>query len=310
MAKLKKLLFVDTNIWLDFYRGRNEAALALLEKVEAVVDCVIVTYQLEQEFKKNRQAAILEGMQELKAPTQVARPGIFSDAKAGKALNKSIKEAAARVKALKTRLTKALANPAQHDPVYQACQRIFHRTSAIVLTRDNAVRHAIRRRALRRFLHGCPPRKKNDTSIGDALNWEWMVECAIAEKAELVIVSRDSDFGAVFEDHAYVNDHLRQEFSERVSKKRKLLLYTKLSEALEHFEVEVSPQEVEAESEIVQATAHLPDGVQVTVTGGPLKGVTGRLVSRSSSGRLILRVDLIGETVSVEVDQKDVEKLT
>ena len=36
MAKLKKLLFVDANIWLDFYRARNDAGLTLLGHVEAV----------------------------------------------------------------------------------------------------------------------------------------------------------------------------------------------------------------------------------------------------------------------------------
>jgi hypothetical protein len=37
-------------------------------------DRLIVTYQLESEFKKNRQTAILEGMQELKAPQQNLAP--------------------------------------------------------------------------------------------------------------------------------------------------------------------------------------------------------------------------------------------
>jgi hypothetical protein len=254
MAKLQKLLFVDTNIWLDFYRARNDTGLALLHHLESVADRVIVTFQLESEFKKNRQTAILEGMQELKAPPQVSRPGIFSDAKASKALNKSLKDADKRVKHLKARLMRVLDDPAAHDPVYQACQRIFHRTDSLVLTRENKLRHLIRRKALRRFLHGCPPRKKNDTSIGDAFNWEWMIQCANEGNAELVIVSRDSDYGVVFENRAYVNDHLRQEFSERVSKKRKLLLYTKLSEALKHFAVPVSQKEEEAEAEMVEAT--------------------------------------------------------
>jgi hypothetical protein len=199
MAKLKKLLFVDTNIWLDFYRARNDAGLDLLKHVEGVSDCIIVTYQLESEFKKNRQIAILEGMGELKAPSQISRPGIFSDAKATQVLNRSLKEAEKRVKNLKARLIRALEDPAQHDPVYQGCQRIFHRTDDLVLTRDNPLRRTIRSRALRRFLHGCPPRKRNDTSFGDAFNWEWIVHCAKAENAELVIVSRDSDYGAVFE---------------------------------------------------------------------------------------------------------------
>jgi PIN domain-containing protein len=250
---IKKLLFVDTNIWLDFYRVRNDAGLALLRHAEAVSGSIIVTYQLESEFKKNRQAAILEGMQELKPPSQIPRPAIFSDAKSTQVLNKSLKEAEKRVKDLKVRLTRALENPTANDPVYQTCQRIFHKFDSLVLRREDPKKAMIRRKAFRRFLHGCPPRKKNDTSYGDAFNWEWMIHCATVEKAELVIVSRDSDFGAQFDNRVYVNDHLRQEFSDRVSKKRKLFLYTRLSEALKHFSVPVSEREVEAEAEIVQA---------------------------------------------------------
>src|ERR1700720_3909675 len=52
----------------------------------------------------------------------------------------------------------------------------------------------------RRFLFGCPPRKKNDSSIGDAINWEWIVECANACQAEIHIVSRDTDYGITLEE--------------------------------------------------------------------------------------------------------------
>jgi hypothetical protein len=75
MAKVQQLLFIDTNIWLDFYRARNETGLALLEHAEAVAEKIIVTFQLESEFKRNRQTVILESMQELKSPGQIARPG-------------------------------------------------------------------------------------------------------------------------------------------------------------------------------------------------------------------------------------------
>lgn len=252
-AKVQKVLFIDSNIWLDFYRARNDAGLALLRHAEAISDRIAVTYQLESEFKKNRQAAILEGLQELKSPAQIPRPAIFSDAKSVAALNKNLKEADKRVKQLKARLTKALENPAAHDVVFQTCQRIFHKADALCLERDNSLRHQIRRRAFRRFLHGCPPRKKNDTSFGDAFNWEWMVECAKNKKAELVIVSRDSDYGISFDNRTFLNDHLRQEFSERVNKQRKILLYTRLADALKHFKVAVSAGEVEAEKEMMEA---------------------------------------------------------
>lgn len=259
---MKKLLFVDANIWLDFYRARNETGLALLDHAESVASDLIVTYQLEAEFKKNRQSVILESMQELKAPAQVPRPGIFSDSRASAVLTKSIKDADKRVKSLKSKLTNVLSNPGVHDPVYKATQRLFHRDSPLVLTREDKIRHTIRRRAFRRFLHGCPPRKKNDTSMGDAFNWEWMVHCATEQNAELVIVTRDSDYGITFENKSYINDHLKQEFSERVSKKRKILLYSKLSDALKHFEVPVTPQEEAVEAEIVKSAELAPMAAQ------------------------------------------------
>lgn len=79
-----------------------------------------------------------------------------------------------------------------------------------------------------------------------------MIDCAIANKAELVIVSRDADYGVEVGKQAFINDHLQQEFRERVSKKRKLLLYTRLSDALKHFKVRVTVRETEEEEEMLR----------------------------------------------------------
>ncbi|MHB8540062.1 MAG: PIN domain-containing protein [Candidatus Acidiferrales bacterium] len=266
------LLFIDTNIWLDFYRARNETGLKLLRHAEALSDRLIVTYQLESEFKKNRQIAIIEGMQELKAPQQIPRVGIFSDTKATAIMERQRKETENRIKVLKARLGRVLKNPAVHDPVYKTCQRVFHKGDDLSLTRDNPFRRRIRTMALKRFLHGCPPRKKNDTSIGDAINWEWMVECTARRKAGLIIVSRDSDYGATVDGVSYINDHLRQEFSDRVSRKRKLLLYSRLSDALKLFKIEVSAQEEESENQLVTDVEDRknPDTVPLSALGDVL----------------------------------------
>lgn len=248
---IQKLLFIDTNIWLDFYRVKNEVGLNLLKHVEAVADRIIVTFQVESEFKKNRQGAIAESLRELKVIPSISRPGIFSDAKAVEVINKRLKDSNKRLSGLRARLIRALDNPPLHDPVYKACQRIFHKQDNLVLTRENKLRYMVRRKAFKRFLHGCPPRKSNDTSIGDAFNWEWMIHCANKNNAELVIVSRDQDYGLEIEKTVYINDHLKQEFSERVSKKRKLLLYNRLSEGLKHFEIPVTAEEEAVETEII-----------------------------------------------------------
>lgn len=183
MAGIPKLLFIDANILLDFYRARTDAALSLLKHLETISHKIIVTYQLEMEFKKNRQDAILEGLRDLKSLQPIQRPGLFSDAKEVKKIRGSLKAADARVKKLRDRYNKALRYPTVHDPVFKICQRIFHKEDSLVLNRQDKKRHVIRRKAFRRFILGCPPRKKSDTSIGDAVNWEWMIYCAIARKA-------------------------------------------------------------------------------------------------------------------------------
>jgi hypothetical protein len=245
------LLFIDTNIWLDFYRVRNETGLQLLTRVEKVADKLVITYQIESEFKKNRQGAIVEGMRQLKEPSEIPSPGIFSDGTATRVMARNLREAGKRAKRLHARLIRALDNPSKHDPVYKVCQRLFQKDDSLTLTRENPIRRSIRRAAHRRLLHGCPPGKRGDTSYGDAFNWEWMVRCAIEQQAGLVIVSRDADYGVTIENKSYINDHLRHEFSDRVSRKRKLVLYSSLSKALKTFDVSVSNKEEQVEKELL-----------------------------------------------------------
>jgi hypothetical protein len=246
MAGIKKLLFVDTNIWLDLYKPRasDAAALELLTKLESIKDKIIVTFILEMEYKKNRQNVMAKSLKDMAHPQSPAPLGIFSEARATQTIDKSQKAIKKRLDMLKKRLEKALADPIHHDPVYKACQRIFRRDHDLVLgfDADKRLKAKIRAKAIRRFYLGCPPRKANDTSIGDAINWEWMLHCAERNKAELVILTRDSDFGITIGKNVYLNDHLKQEFQDRVSKKRKILLYSSAVEALKHFAVSVSKE--------------------------------------------------------------------
>ncbi len=251
---MKKLLFVDTNIWLDFYRSRTDAGLTLLQHLDAIKDQIVITHQVEMEFKKHRQAVILEALCDLKAPSHVFRPALFSDAKAARALQTRLRQSEKLVSTLKRKLRRILEEPTVHDPVYKVCQRVFHKDDSLNLSRDKKIRREIRRKAFRRFILGYPPRKQSDTSIGDSVNWEWIVHCAIQRKAEVILVSRDSDYGMQYEDGAFVNDHLLQEFRERVSMKRKVILCTRLAVALKSLQIEVSAKEEAEENALVKSS--------------------------------------------------------
>lgn len=257
-AGIQKLLFIDTNIWLDFYRAQNEAYLGLLQKVEGIMTRVIVTHQLETEFKKNRQQVILNSVKLLEdhIPKTVPSVGVLAQAQQFRMVRKDIDSAKRRIQNLQARLIDMIKEPTKKDPVFKAVNRVFHRKDdSLILTReakDDDKRKNVRERAERRFLHGCPPRKPNDTSYGDALNWEWMIDCATEKDGELVIVSRDADYGSLYKGKSYINDHLWHEFSARVSRKRNLLLYTKLSDALKHFNVPVTQDQVNAEKQLIE----------------------------------------------------------
>jgi hypothetical protein len=112
---------------------------------------------------------------------------------------------------------------------------------------------------------GYPPRKDGDTSIGDAINWEWIVSCAETTGNHVVIVSRDSDFGISFNGESILNDWLLQEFRERVSKKRKVVLTDRLSAGLKAAAITVTKQEEKSEEEFLESRSSVAAGKNLLV---------------------------------------------
>ena len=243
--------FVDTNIFLDFYRASNDATLKTLSRLEPVKDRLISTYQVEMEFLKNRQRVLLDSLTQVKSPPSISLPAIFATTATSTSLRTLGKEAGKKASLLRNRIVKLLGSPRQNDVVYQALVGVFQSESEHVLTRDMPERRSIRRKAARRFLLGYPPRKKSDTSIGDAMNWEWIVYCASRFPGKLVIVSRDSDYGVEVNGKYFLNDQLREELRDRAGKKS--VKYThRLTDALHELKVHVPAQELQAETEAMQ----------------------------------------------------------
>lgn len=137
-----------------------------------------------------------------------------------------------------------------------------------------------------------------------------MVHCAKERTAGLIIVTRDSDFGVTLEKQSYINDALRQEFSERVSRKRQLRLCSRLSDALRLFDVKVTAQEEATESELLsnrtldvislldrdsiakslyQNFANYPSIIAVDSSAGSATGIRGVNVFGSAANALYER---------------------
>jgi hypothetical protein len=255
-SALDALLFVDTNVLLDFYRIRkSDVSTKYLQQLEACRDRLILGSQVEMEYKKNRQRVIVEALSSFSGPdwSRLTPPALVSELQATKMLEKHRKELVSQQKKLNATITKILGDPSRCDSVYQTLQRLFKCNSPYNLTRDKKERIQIRALAKKRFSLGYPPRKSADTSIGDAVNWEWIVSCSIASGKHVVIVTRDTDYGVMHEGASYLNDWLKQEFSERVSKKRKILLTDKLSVGLRQVHAAVTRAMEQEEERLLQA---------------------------------------------------------
>ncbi len=251
---LDALIFIDTNIFLDFYRIRSSnISMKYLEQIENHLDLIITSSQVEMEFKKNRQSVILESIIEInKIGTTTGNiPAILSDLKVVEMIAKSRKEIKQRQKKLKDKIEKILKNPKYNDPVYKSLQKLFLHKSDIILNRENKTRFTIRNLAKKRFILGYPPRKKSDNSIGDVVNWEWIIKCAQDTGKHIILVTRDSDFGCTYNKEPYLNDWLLQEFKQRVSRKRKIILTDKLSKAFQIVKIPVTKEMIKEENEVI-----------------------------------------------------------
>lgn len=255
MDDLDALIFIDTNILLDFYRIRqSDISLEYLKRLENCKDRLILGSQIEMEYKKNRQRAIMESLNRYAEPDwgKLTPPALVSNMQAAKTIEKKKKEISTQQKKISEKIVKILHNPSANDPVYQSLQRIFNHISPYNLDRNDKTRFAIRRLARKRFVLGYPPRKDNDTSMGDAINWEWIVKCANDSGKDIVIVTRDTDYGLIYKGESYINDWLSLEFKERVSRKRKLILTDKLSFALKAIDAVVTKEMEEAEDKLLK----------------------------------------------------------
>jgi predicted nucleic acid-binding protein len=251
---LDALLFVDTNVLLDFYRIRNsDISLEYLKQLEACKDRLIITSQVEMEYKKNRQEAIIESLNSFGSPdwNKLSGPAIVTDLQAMKMIRKQKEEITKQQKKVNEKIHMILKNPINNDPVYQCLQRLFKHKSNYNLSREKSTRFRVRNLAKKRFVLGYPPRKKNDTSIGDSVNWEWIVQCAIDSGKHIIIVTRDKDYGVIYKGNSFLNDWLRQEFSERVSRKRKIILTEKLAMALKLVHAAVTKEMEDEEDRII-----------------------------------------------------------
>jgi PIN domain len=90
-SEMDALLFVDTNILLDFYRiQKSDISMKYLEQLEACKERLIIGSQIEMEYKKNRQKVIIESLTQFSTPDwgKLSTPTLVAGLQASKMIKK------------------------------------------------------------------------------------------------------------------------------------------------------------------------------------------------------------------------------
>lgn len=246
------LVFIDTNIFLDFYRQGGESAARQLAALDRHSTALITNAQVKMEFLKNRQKVIVDSLGKMQKPSKMSVPPILADFAPSRNLQDNLDAAGKAYAEVRDKIEAILNDPEHHDPVFKDLSRLFDSASPLNLTADHERSGEIHKLARDRFALGQPPRKSSDTSYGDGVNWEWIVACA-KQNAErpVLIVSRDGDYGTATSDTWTLNDYLKFEFARRVGPKRQIELSARLTTALKRLDEHVTAEDEYEENRLL-----------------------------------------------------------
>lgn len=220
-------VFIDTNIFLSFYHYSNEE----LDTLHSVFTdhkhgsaTVYVTEQVRDEFVRNRDNKIKDALKKFndsKINTQ------FPFFMKGYEEYTQIRDLAKKVEKLNKEILKKVNDhiDKQTLPADKLIASIFDDFSIAKVTRKSfSAAHM-------RVLRGNPPGKNG--SIGDALNWEILLE-KVSEGNDIHIVSADGDFFSKLNENRAC-DFLVKEW--KAKKSKSVYVYHTLSEfTKEHFD--------------------------------------------------------------------------
>lgn len=249
-------VFIDANIFFDFYRANNDA-IKVLELLIENSGSVVLTSQIVDEYYRNREI-IISGL----------RNKFSADSKldnVSSSLLKSLKEFGElhKIKDEYTKKSKEIVaildgmiEDAQSDQIATLFERLLAAGDIIILE----VNRDIVALANERKLRGNPP-ASDKYSVGDEISWELLLTI----KDDIVIVGRDSTYVR--------NVHfLKREFYKATG--RTLTVTDKITEALKMIGNAPAPDVVKIEEEQVEELKLINGRWRVTSVEGNIVNVT------------------------------------
>ncbi|MCW2107151.1 UNVERIFIED_ORG: hypothetical protein M2402_004342 [Rahnella aquatilis] len=241
-------LFVDTNIYLDFYRAASDR-LSLFDELKKLGDTLIISEQGYKEFQRNRTVELARLSTEIKRTTSIS---IYTTAVLQDMVeHKEASSLQSQVHTIGQQLMKKIGvmlepNPGD-DPVLDAYKELI-KTSTFITTKNELIAKAKIRKVL-----GNPPTSPDRHSVCDELLWEELIDFC---DEDLIIVSKDKTFTGN-------KKILMDEFS-NIHPGKNLEIIKKVSDALKILG-EVSDRLETTEAEMACNIKQLPSGMADTI---------------------------------------------
>ena len=205
-------IFIDTNIFLDFYRyNKNDNISNLKDDFKKYFEYFINTKQSYDEFFRNREKTINEFIDTLKSQINPLYDGNFLSSLNGfEDYYENMKLANKSIKCMIDKCSELIFD-FEKDPVYSLyllfCHNTYDRTRDII------------DRAIKRKYIGNPPTSNKNTCC-DEIIWESILENC---HDDLIIVTRDKTFNENY-------NFLKNEYNEKNGKK--FLIVELISDAI------------------------------------------------------------------------------
>lgn len=179
-------LFIDTNIYLDFYRAASDR-LSLFEELKKLRSSLIISEQGYKEFQRNRTVQLTKLSAEIErtTSTSIYTTAVVKDMAEHKEaihLQSQIRKIGQE---LKKKIEVMLEPKPGDDPVLDAYEALI-KTSSPIPTKENLIAKAEVRKIL-----GNPPTSPDRHSVCDELLWEELIDFC---NEDLIIVSNDKTF--------------------------------------------------------------------------------------------------------------------
>ncbi len=221
-------IFLDTNIYLDYFRATTADRLEPLRKLAELVKGNKVTLLLPEqtinEYRRGRRKVAEEKREYLMQSVNSA-PNVHLIGKSSRkvrALSKNI----AKTKESFKNLIKEHDDEIERERT-EADKIIKQLFKKALLLPDNP---EVLEKAHRRYLRGNPPRK-NDHSYGDAIAWETIL--ANSTSNALTIISNDSDYAEKQKGNKALNSFLKSEWTK--ASPYPITLFDSLAEFINRF---------------------------------------------------------------------------